>query len=494
MTMELHAGPLHDLTLHELHRRRMAKEIRTVEIAESVLARIEAVEPKVKAYITLTPEGVLERARAADERIEKGRPLSPIDGMPLAIKDIFTTQGVRTTCGSKILEHFVPPYDATVVARLKAAGLNLAGKANMDEFAMGSSTENSAYGPTRNPWDLSRVPGGTSGGSGAAVAAGECIAALGTDTGGSIRQPAAFTSVVGLKPTYGRVSRYGMTAFASSLDQGGPMTRDVRDAAILLNLIAGHDPRDSTCSTLPVPDFTQALKGDLKGRRIGLVKQFQEQGQPEPEVAAAFAANLKTLQDLGAEPVEVSLPSLSYAIAVYYILAPCEASSNLGRYDGVRYGLRVQDGGLLEQYTHTREQGFGPEVKRRIMLGTFALSAGYYDAYYVRAMKIRRMLRRDFDLAFAKVDLIASPVSPVPAFKLGEKLADPLQMYLIDAYTLPANLAGIPGISVPGGFTAAGLPIGLQLMAPHFAEERLLQAAHAFESATKHHERRPPLA
>jgi len=485
---------LYDRPLHELHRRRMAKEIRTEEIAESVLKRIEAVEPKVKAYISLTTAGVLERAREADGRIAKGRPLSPIDGMPLAIKDIFATEGVQTTCGSKILAGFVPPYDATVVMRLRAGGLNLVGKANMDEFAMGSSTENSAFGPTHNPWDLARVPGGTSGGSGAAVAAGECIAALGTDTGGSIRQPAAFTSVVGLKPTYGRVSRYGMVAFASSLDQGGPMTRDVRDAAILLNLMAGRDPRDSTSADIAVPDYTQALYGDLKGKRIGLVKEFQQQGQPEPEVSAAFAANLKTLQDLGAEAIEISLPSLSYAIAVYYILAPCEASSNLGRYDGVRYGLRVQDGGLLEQYTHTRERGFGPEVKRRIILGTFALSSGYYDAYYVRAMKIRRMLRRDFEQAFAKVDLVASPTSPVPAFKLGERLADPLQMYLIDAYTLPANLAGLPAISVPGGFTRSGLPLGLQLMAPHFAEERLLQAAHAFESATPHHERRPPLA
>jgi aspartyl-tRNA(Asn)/glutamyl-tRNA(Gln) amidotransferase subunit A len=484
----------HDRPLHELHELRMAKEVSTVEIAQAVLRRIEAVEPKVKAYITLTPEGVLERAREADARIAKGKLLSPIDGLPLAVKDIFSTQGIQTTCGSKILEGFVPPYDATVVARLKAAGLNLAGKANMDEFAMGSSTENSAYGPTHNPWDLTRVPGGTSGGSAAAVAAGECIAAVGTDTGGSIRQPAAFTSVVGLKPTYGRVSRYGMVAYASSFDQGGPMTRDVRDAAILLNLIAGRDPRDSTSADVPVPDFTQALRGDLKGRRIGLVKEFQQGGGADAEVTAAFAANLKTLADLGAEAIEVSLPSLDYAIAVYYVLAPCEASSNLGRYDGVRYGLRVEDGNLLDQYMQTRERGFGPEVKRRIMLGTFALSSGYYDAYYVRAMKMRRMLRRDFDEAFKRVDLIASPVSPVPAFKLGERLADPLQMYLIDAYTLPANLAGLPAISVPGGFTKSGLPLGLQLMAPHFAEERLLQASHAFEAATPHHIRRPTLA
>ena len=482
-----------DRPLHELHELRMAKKVTTAEIAEAVLQRIEAVEPKVKAFITLIPDGVLERAREADARVAKGKPLSPIDGMPLAIKDIFSTQGVHTTCGSKMLEEFVPPYDATVVSRLKAAGLNLVGKSNMDEFAMGSSTENSAFGPTHNPWDLTRVPGGTSGGSGAAVAAGECIAALGTDTGGSIRQPASFTSVVGLKPTYGRVSRYGMVAFASSLDQGGPMTRDVRDAALLLNLIAGYDPRDSTSANIPVPDYTKALGGDLKGRRVGLVAEFQRASGVDPEVAAAFADNLKTLEGLGAEAVEVSLPSLDYAIAVYYILAPCEASSNLGRYDGVRYGLRVPEPGLVEQYMATREQGYGPEVKRRIMLGTFALSSGYYDAYYVRAMKIRRMLRRDFDEAFKRVDLIASPVSPVPAFKLGERLADPLQMYLIDAYTLPANLAGLPAISVPGGFTAAGLPLGLQLMAPHFAEERLLQAAHAFETATPHHKRRAAL-
>jgi aspartyl-tRNA(Asn)/glutamyl-tRNA(Gln) amidotransferase subunit A len=484
----------YDRPLHDLHRLRMAKEVTTAEIAEAVLKRIDAVESKVKAYITVTPDGVVERAKQADARIAKSGPLSPIDGMPFAIKDIFTTQGVQTTCGSLMLKGFVPPFDATVITRLKAAGLNLVGKANMDEFAMGSSTENSAYGPTHNPWDLTRVPGGTSGGSAAAVAAGECIVALGTDTGGSIRQPGSFTSVVGLKPTYGRVSRYGMVAFASSFDQGGPLTRDVEDAALLLNLIAGRDPRDSTSAEQPVPDFTKALSGDLKGKRVGLVKEFQQSKGVDSEVAAAFADNLKTLKDLGAEFVDVSLPSLDYSIAVYYILVACEASSNLGRYDGVRYGLRVQDGGLLEQYMHTREQGFGPEVKRRIMLGTFALSSGYYDAYYIRAMKIRSLLRHDFAEAFKQVDLIASPVSPIPAFKLGERLQDPLQMYLIDAYTLPANLAGLPGISVPGGFTAGGLPLGLQLMAPHFAEERMLQAAHAFERATKHHERRANLA
>jgi aspartyl-tRNA(Asn)/glutamyl-tRNA(Gln) amidotransferase subunit A len=484
---------LYELPLHELHRLRLAKEVTTEEIAQAVLERIGQVEARVKAYITVTDQGVLEAARVADARLMRGEPLSPIAGMPIAIKDVFTTAGVRTTCGSRILENFIPPYDATVVACLKADGLNLMGKTNMDEFAMGGSTENSGYGATRNPWDLARVPGGSSGGSAAAVAAGEALAALGTDTGGSIRQPAAFTSIVGIKPSYGRVSRYGLVAFASSLDQGGPMTRDVRDAAILLRIIAGHDPRDSTSIDAPVPDYEAALGGDLKGKRIGLVKEFQQSGELAGEVAAAFSANLKTLKDLGAEVREISLPSLDYAIAVYYILAPCEASSNLGRYDGIRFGVRVNDGSLANLYRLTRERGFGPEVKRRIMLGTFALSAGYYDAYYARAMKIRHVLKREFQHAFSQVDFIASPTSPVPAFKLGERLSDPLQMYLIDAYTLPVNLAGLPGISVPGGFTADGLPLGLQLIGQPFQEDRLLQAAYAFEQATEFHKCLPPL-
>jgi aspartyl-tRNA(Asn)/glutamyl-tRNA(Gln) amidotransferase subunit A len=359
---------------------------------------------------------------------------------------------------------------------------------------MGSSTENSAYGPTRNPWAFDRVPGGSSGGSAAAVAAGEALAALGTDTGGSIRQPAAFTSLVGLKPTYGRVSRYGMIAYASSLDQGGPIARDIGDAALLLNVIAGHDPRDSTSARSPVPDFTRYLQGDLQGVRVGLVRELGQAGALDPEVGQAFQANLETLRALGAEPVEISLPSIEYAVAVYYILAPCEASSNLGRYDGIRFGPRAAGASdLKDLYRKTRQQGFGAEVKRRIMLGTFALSAGYYDAYYVRAMKIRELLRADFRRAFAQVELIASPTSPVPAFKLGEKLDDPLQMYLTDAYTLPANLAGLPGVSIPGGFTGAGLPLGLQLLADHFREDRLIQAAWAFEQATDHHMRRPAL-
>ncbi len=483
-----------DRPIHELHARRLAKEIKTEEIAASVLARIEKVEAGLHAYITLTTDGVAEAARAADAQLAKGEALSPIAGMPLAIKDIFITKGIETTCGSKILKGFAPPYDATVVERLKAHGLNLVGKTNMDEFAMGSSTENSAYGVTRNPWDPERVPGGSSGGSAAAVAAGEALGAIGTDTGGSIRQPASFTSLVGLKPTYGRVSRYGMVAFASSLDQGGPVARDVMDAAILLGLISGHDPRDATSAELPVPDFTAFPQDGLKGKKVGLVKEFQSQGELDGEVAATFERNLGTLRELGAEVVDISLPSLKYAITVYYILAPCEASSNLGRYDGVRYGPRVGgEGNMRRMFMATREEGFGPEVKRRIMLGTFALSAGYYDAYYGRAMRIRDALRGDFATAFEKVDLIASPTSPVPPFRLGEKLDDPLQMYLVDAFTLPANLAGLPGISLPGGFTKGGLPMGLQLLAPHWREDLLLGAGHAFQQATGHHEKRPPL-
>jgi aspartyl-tRNA(Asn)/glutamyl-tRNA(Gln) amidotransferase subunit A len=483
-----------DLPIHTLHARRMAKEITTEEVAQAVLARIEAAEPKVHAFITLTTDDVLAHAREADARLAKGTLRSPIDGMPLALKDIFTTRGIETTCGSRILKGFRPPYDATVVERLKDKGLNLVGKANMDEFAMGSSTENSGYGPTRNPWDLSRVPGGSSGGSAAAVAAGEALAALGTDTGGSIRQPASFTSLVGLKPTYGRVSRYGMIAFASSLDQAGVLTHDTEDAALLLGLIAGHDPRDATSAREPVPDYAAALGGDLRGKRIGRVREFGAWGGVDPRVAETFEDNVRMLRELGAEVQEVSLPSLDFAIGVYYILAPSEASSNLGRYDGVRFGPRSERGGSLrEMFQRTREEGFGPEVKRRIMLGTFALSAGYYDAYYLRAMRIREQLREDFRKAFAAVDLIACPPAPLPAFKLGEKLDDPLQMYLTDAFTLPVNLAGLPGISVPGGFTSDGLPLGLQLVAPHFQEAPLLQAAHAFEQATEHHLRRAPL-
>lgn len=491
--MELFEHPI-----HRLHQLRLEKQVSTEEIAQAVLARIEAVEARVQAFITLTTDGVLERARQADAKLAAGQALSPIEGMPIALKDIFITKGIATTCGSQILKGFIPPFDATLVTRLHGKGLNLVGKTNLDEFAMGSSTENSGYGPTRNPWDLERVPGGSSGGSAAAVAAGEALASIGTDTGGSIRQPAAFTSLVGLKPTYGRVSRYGMIAFASSLDQGGPLTRDVRDAAMLMNIISGRDERDATSANEAVPDFTQGLTGDLKGKKIGLIKEFQQAGPEgdagDPEVTGNFENNLKTLRDLGAELREVSVPLLSSTLPVYYILAMSEASSNLGRYDGIRYGPRAEEGGDLESlYRQTREQGFGGEVKRRIMLGTFALSSGYYDAYYLRAMKIRQLLREQFRQALQEVDLLVNPTSPVPAFKLGERTDDPLHMYLVDIYTLPANLAGLPAISLPAGFTAGGLPLGLQLTASHFAEQTLLQAGAAFESATDYHLQRPTL-
>ncbi|MDH4225773.1 MAG: Asp-tRNA(Asn)/Glu-tRNA(Gln) amidotransferase subunit GatA [Deltaproteobacteria bacterium] len=482
-----------DTPIHRLHAKRLAGEISTADIARSVIQRLETVEPTIRAFVTLTTDNLETNARAVDAKLARKETVFPLEGMPITLKDIFCTQGVETTCGSEFLKGFVPPFDATVVARLKAQGLNLVGKTNMDEFAMGSSTENSAFGPTRNPWDTSRVPGGSSGGTAAAVAAGEALGGIGTDTGGSIRQPASFTSLVGLKPTYGRVSRYGMVAFASSLDQAGPLARDVTDAALLLGAISGQDPRDATSSVQPTADYTAGLSGDLKGVKIGLVKEFQT-GALDADVEQAFAENLRVLRSLGADIVEVSLPSLQYAVAIYYILAPCEASSNLGRYDGVRYGRRDPDvNNLADVYRKSREHGFGPEVKRRIMLGTFALSAGYYDAYYNKAMGLRRWMAQEFEAVFSQVDFIASPTSPVVPFKLGEKLADPMQMYLVDAFTLPANLAGIPGISVPGGFSGQGLPLGLQLMAGRFQEARLLQAAFAFETAAGHHARRPPL-
>ena len=482
-----------DTPIHQLHQQRLKGEISTMEIAKSVQARIERVEPQIKAYLTLTPEAMLAAAKQADDRLARKESLSPLAGMPIALKDIFCTQGVETTCASRMLKGFVPPYDATVVSRLNATGYGLTGKTNMDEFAMGSSTENSAFGPTKNPWDVTRVPGGSSGGTAAAVAAGEALAGLGTDTGGSVRQPAAFTSLVGLKPTYGRVSRYGMIAFASSLDQAGVMTRDAMDAALLLGAISGVDARDASCADQPVPDYAAGLKGDLKGVKVGLVKEFQQSGL-DAEVTRVFQDNLKSLQSLGAELVEVSLPSLAHALAVYYILAPCEASSNLGRYDGIRYGHRSGQAQELEEvYRKSREEGFGPEVKRRIILGTFALSAGYYEAYYNRAMKVRQAMREDFARAFSQVQLIASPASPVPPFKIGEKVNDPIQMYLMDIFTMPCNLAGLPGVSVPGGFTPSGLPLGLQLLAEPFREDRLLQAAHAFQQATTYHKERPKL-
>jgi aspartyl-tRNA(Asn)/glutamyl-tRNA(Gln) amidotransferase subunit A len=402
-------------------------------------------------------------------------------------------QGVRTTCASRILERFIPPYDATVVVNLKKAGAVFLGKTNMDEFAMGSSTENSAYKATRNPWDLSRVPGGSSGGSAAAVAADLCAGSLGSDTGGSIRQPASFCGVVGLKPSYGRVSRYGLVAFASSLDQIGPITKDVEDSALLLQVIAGHDPKDSTSVDQPVPEYRAGLNESMKGLRLGIPKEYFVEGM-DPEVTSAVKEAVKTCQELGAEILEVSLPHTEYGIAAYYIIAPAEASSNLARYDGVKYGYRVADArDLMTMYRQSRSQGFGPEVKRRIMLGTYVLSAGYYDAYYRKASQVRTLIRQDFLKAFERCDALLAPVSPIPAFRIGEKADDPLQMYLSDVFTLPASLAGIPGISVPCGFSSEKLPIGLQVLGPHFREELILRIAYQFEQATPHLRAKPEL-
>lgn len=483
---------LYQRTAHQLHEMLLRKEVTSREITESVLKRIEEVERRVHAYVTRTPELALEQAAAADARIQKGN-AGPLTGIPLAIKDVICTQGVRTTCGSHILDNFIPPYDATVVEKLKAAGAVFLGKANMDEFAMGSSTENSSFGPTHNPWDLERIPGGSSGGSAAAVAADECIASLGSDTGGSIRQPAACCGVVGIKPTYGRVSRYGLVAFASSLDQIGPFSKDVRDTAMVLNAISGHEPRDSTSRNLPVPDFTEALADDVRGMVFGIPRESSGEGL-DPEVSSAVQRAIEILKKLGAKTVEVSLPHSEYALAVYYIIAPCEASSNLARFDGVKYGFRakgIQD--LQDMYQETRWQGFGTEVKRRIMLGTYALSAGYYDAYYLKASRVRTLIRDDFARAFEECDVIVMPTAPTPAFKLGEKVDDPLQMYLSDIFTIPCNLAGIPGLSLPCGFTREGLPIGLQILGNHFQEEKILRAAYAFEQNTEYHLKKAPL-
>ncbi len=489
---------LYQLTIHEARDRLAAGEISALELTEAVLERILAVDNHVKAYLTLTPESALDQARSADARRAAGED-GPLLGIPLAVKDVLCTKSVPATCGSRILEDFVPPYDATAVAHLKAAGAIILGKTNTDEFAMGSSTENSAFFTTRNPWDLTRVPGGSSGGSAAAVAADECLGALGSDTGGSVRQPAALCSVVGLKPTYGRVSRYGLIAFASSLDQIGVLAKDVTDAGILLGAIAGHDPRDSTSLGAPVPDYANKLSGnglgkrtDLRGVRVGVPQEYFIEGM-QPEVEAAVRAAVDVLADLGAEVCEVSLPHTDYALPVYYLIAPAEASANLARYDSVRYGLRVEGGGLIETYKATRGQGFGPEVKRRIMLGTYALSAGYYDAYYLKAQKARTLIKADFDAAFEQVDIIVAPTSPTTAFPIGEKSGDPLQMYLADVFTLSMNLASICGLSLPCGFDGAGLPIGMQVMGPPLGEERVLRLAHAYEQATEWHTRRPPL-
>jgi len=484
---------LHQLTIHEARDRLTSGEFSAVELSEALLERILAVDNDVKAYLTLTPEEALAQAHAADRLLgsSQERPGSLV-GIPLAVKDVLCTQGIRTTAGSRVLDNFVPPYDATVVARLKAAGAVILGKTNTDEFAMGSSTENSAFFTTRNPWDLDRVPGGSSGGSAAAVAAAECLGALGTDTGGSVRQPAGFCGVVGFKPSYGRVSRYGLIAFASSLDQVGVLTRDVTDAALLLEVIAGHDPRDSTSIGLPVPEYAASLTGDLRGVRVGVPREYFVAGM-QSKVEEAVRAAVDVLADLGAEVHEIGLPHTEYALSVYYLIAPAEASANLARYDGVRYGLRVEGESLREMYTTTRGQGFGPEVKRRIMLGTYALSAGYYDAYYLKAQQVRTLIKADFDVAFEKVDVVVGPTTPSTAFRIGEKSGDPLQMYLSDVFTLSMNLAGICGLSLPCGFDDAGLPIGLQVMGPAWGEEQALRTAYAYEQATEWHTQRPVL-
>jgi aspartyl-tRNA(Asn)/glutamyl-tRNA(Gln) amidotransferase subunit A len=494
---------LHELTIHEAAALLRAGDVGATELTAAVLDRIYAADNDVKAYLTLTPEAALEGAAEADAAIAAARKdgklpeLPLLTGIPVAIKDVISVEGVPLTAGSKILEGYVPPYDATVVERLRAAGSVILGKTNTDEFAMGSSTENSAYFTTHNPWDLERVPGGSSGGSAAAVAADECLGAFGSDTGGSVRQPAALCGIVGLKPTYGRVSRYGLAAYASSLDQIGPLAKDVTDAAILLGAIAGYDRRDSTSVDVPVPDYA-GIGGqgsgvrDLRAVRIGVPKEYFIPGM-QPEVEMAVRTAIEVMRGLGAEVHEISLPHTELALPVYYLIAPAEASANLARYDGVRYGLSAQGESLWETYRQTRGQGFGPEVKRRIMLGAYALSAGYYDAYYLKAQQVRTLIRRDFEEAFREVDVIACPTTPTTAFRIGEKADDPLSMYLSDVFTLSLNLAGICGISLPCGFDSAGLPIGLQLIAGAFAEETILAAAFAYEQATEWRHRRPAL-
>ena len=484
---------LYQLTAHELHDKLRAREITSVELTESVYKRIKAVEPHVKGYLTLTKDIALEQANAADVGFQNGDNMSPLAGIPIAIKDVICTKDVRTTCASKILSNFVPPYDATVMTKLNQQGIVMIGKTNMDEFAMGSSTENSAYQITHNPWDLETIPGGSSGGSAAVVSADTAICSLGSDTGGSIRQPAALCGVVGMKPTYGRISRYGLIAFASSLDQIGPFTKDVTDCALVLNALCGNDEMDSTSVDVPVPDFTQSLINDIQGLKIGVPKEYFTEGL-DTEVADKVHAAISELEKLGASVEEISLPHTEYAIATYYIIAPAEASANLARYDGVRYGYRTEEpADLIDMYKKTRSEGFGQEVKRRIMLGTFALSAGYQDAYYRKAQKVRTLIKSDFDAAFEKVDVIATPTSPTPAFKIGERTADPLQMYLCDVMTTPASHAGLPGISVPCGFVESGLPVGLQLLAAPFDEETLLRAAYTFEQNTEHHLQKPDI-
>ncbi len=479
------------MTIHEALAGMQASEFTSVELTQALLDRIEALDRTVKAYLHVTPDLAMEQATAADVKRKNGEEL-PLLGVPLALKDVLATKGVQTTCGSRILEGFVPPYSATAVSKLEAAGTVLLGKVNCDEFAMGSSTENSGYFPTHNPWDTERVPGGSSGGSAAAVAAGEALAALGTDTGGSVRQPASFCGVVGLRPSYGRISRRGLVAYGSSLDQIGTLTKDVRDAALLLGVMAGHDPLDSTSLDVPVPDYAKSLTDYITGLRIGLPQEYFVNGM-QPEVEASVRGAIDHMQQLGAEIVPISLPNTDKALAVYYLVATAEASANLSRYDGVRFGYSAGADSMFENIRQTRGKGFGPEVKRRIMLGTYALSAGYYDAYYLKAQQVRTLVKQDFEKAFQQVDVIASPVSPTTAFRIGEKTNDPIQMYLMDIFTISVNLAGICGISVPCGFDEEHLPIGLQLMGPSLGEETILRAAHAYEQTTEWHRQQPEL-
>lgn len=478
---------------HVLHDMLVNKEITSLELTQAVLARIDEVEGDVQAYLTITREEALAQAKAVDEKIAKGEEIAFLEGIPGAIKDNICTKGIKTTCASKILQKFVPPYDATVMQKLEAQNPVVLGKTNLDEFAMGGSTENSAYHPTCNPWNTDCVPGGSSGGSAAAVAAGTAVWALGSDTGGSIRQPASFCGVVGMKPTYGRVSRYGLVAYASSLDQIGPITKDVTDCAHILNIIAGRDEMDSTSLDVQVPDFTKALVQDVKGLKIGLPKEYFVKGM-DPEVEAAVKNGVKELEKLGAEVVEISLPNTDYAISTYYLIAPAEAATNLARYDGVSYGERAEDAAdLVEMMTKTRTQYLGEEVKRRIMIGNYALSAGYYDAYYLKALKVRRLVKEDYDKAFKDVDVIICPAAPSVAYKIGEKISNPLEMYLQDACTVPLNLAGLPGISVPCGYNKDKMPIGMQIIGKALDEETILRVAYTYEQSQSYHEDRVQL-
>ena len=484
---------MHRKTILQAKEDLLQKKYSAVELTKAIYQRIESVEPKVQAYVHLTQDIALNQAQEADQKLAAAQD-APLLGIPIALKDLICMQDTRTTCSSKMLDQFIAPYDATVVSRLKKAGAVILGKTNMDEFAMGSSTENSWHHPTMNPWDLSRVPGGSSGGSAAAVAAHECLAALGSDTGGSIRQPANFCGVTGLKPTYGRVSRFGLVAFASSLDQIGPMTKTVADSALLMNVIAGNDSQDSTSADVELPNFMNSLERNLSGLKMGVPKEYFTSGI-DPEVEASVQEAIKTLESLGMKKVEISLPHLQYSVATYYIIACAEASANLSRYDGVRYGHRSKSSdNLLEMYMNTRQEGFGEEVKRRIMLGTFVLSSGYYDAYYLKGQKVRTLIKQDFENAFEQCDVVIAPNSPITAFKLGERVNDPIKMYLSDIYTISANLAGIPGISIPCGTSKVNeMPIGLQLMSKHFDEESLIAVGHQFQLNTEHHLKQPPL-